>query len=410
MPSANIQINGVAASDDDLPINTIVQLNNVNTGGETSYLWEILDQPEGTADVVSSATIQNPTFTPKKEGSYLIRLTVNQGGGDQVVNTKIAAVRQLKSNERVPSAFEVLEVDSAKGWKTATNRLLSRADDALADSNLIVCVNSATLTATVGDIVSFTGISTIKSGLPGEETVLTASQASASSAAPMRSSMLGIVVATPSGAATSAGTLLIVRVRGLVETSVLIGGTPAIGDLVWVGDNSRPSLTPGTNPRLVGKIVLVNATQSYRFVIDGSLAIGARTDALTAIGNSFVVANWTANVAGGYMSSTASGAELITGLPGRDGESLTALTFSRFGTGAANTIVAKVFRLLAAGTIAECGTISATSSAASWVDVTIPSLTNNTGVAGAAFFAHFNADASGFRIGTVRPTFVRAVP
>ena len=65
MPSANISINGVDGSNADLPINVLVQLGNQNTGGEVTFNWTIVDQPPGLDDMLSSATLQNPTFTPK---------------------------------------------------------------------------------------------------------------------------------------------------------------------------------------------------------------------------------------------------------------------------------------------------------------------------------------------------------
>ena len=57
MPQALIKINAVIGSDDDLPLDTLVQLDNENIGGEVTYLWEILDQPAGTPDVSSPCTI-----------------------------------------------------------------------------------------------------------------------------------------------------------------------------------------------------------------------------------------------------------------------------------------------------------------------------------------------------------------
>ena len=54
MTQALITVNAVAGSNTDLPINTLVQLNNTGNGGEITYAWSILDQPPGTADALSS--------------------------------------------------------------------------------------------------------------------------------------------------------------------------------------------------------------------------------------------------------------------------------------------------------------------------------------------------------------------
>ena len=45
MPQAKILVNGIIGSNDDVTINTLVQLNNQNIGGESTYSWAILEQP-----------------------------------------------------------------------------------------------------------------------------------------------------------------------------------------------------------------------------------------------------------------------------------------------------------------------------------------------------------------------------
>jgi len=266
-PSANIEINGVAAVDDDLPINTLVQLSNADTGGEITYLWEILDQPEGTADVLSSPAIENPTFTPTKEGSYLIRLTVNDTLSTEVGDKKIAAIRQFKTNERIPAGMETIEVDAAKGWKPAVNRLLGIVDSVARDANLIICVNPAVGFPVVGDIVRLTETALIKVGLPGEERLLLCETALATVATDVIGP-LGIVVGTPTGAASMASGLVIVRRFGLVEVSE--AGVPALNDPVYVSDTAQPDLAAGTNPRKIGKVVY-SAAGVWRWLIDGAL-------------------------------------------------------------------------------------------------------------------------------------------
>jgi len=270
MPAADIEINGSAVSDDDLPIATLVQLSNADTGGEISYLWEILDQPEGTADVLSSTSIENPTFTPNKEGTYLLRLTVNDTLASEVSDLKVAAVRQLKTNERIPAAMETTEVDSAKGWKPATNRLLQITDYVSRDANLIVCVNPGASFPVLGDIVRMHQTAIIKTGLPGEEELLLCETALATVAANLLGPM-GAVVGTPTGVAPAANGLVIVRRFGLVEVDE--AGAPTVGDVVYVDDTAQPSLTVGSNSRKVGMVVY-SAASVWRWIIDGSLADG----------------------------------------------------------------------------------------------------------------------------------------
>lgn len=267
MPQALIEINAIAGSNDDLPINTLVQLSNADTGGEVTYLWEILDQPEGTADVLSNPAIENPTFTPTKEGSYLLRVTVNDSLASETSNLAIAAVRQLKTDERIPAAMETIEVSTSLGWKPATNRLLQVLDDVARDANLIICINPPFAPPTIGDIVRFSDAVTIKTGLPGEEWVMRVETADATVLDNV-TGPLGVVVGTPSGAPPGANSLVIVRCFGLVE--VTEAGTPTINDPVYVDDGAQPALAPGTNSRKIGK-VLYSTASVWRWMIDGSI-------------------------------------------------------------------------------------------------------------------------------------------
>lgn len=272
MPIAEIEINGVAGSDDDLPINTLVQLSNADIGGETTYSWTIIDQPEGTADTLSNSTIENPTFTPKKEGSYLIRLVVNQGSGTERSDTVVAAVRDLKTNERVPAASETVEVDTSKGWKPAANRILNLALKMARDSNLIACVAGDTDGVPgVGSVVKLVGAATLKSGLPGEEELLVAELMLGDGVAPYDPGPLGVVIGTPTGDAPAVDEVIIVRVLGLVE--VAGSGSPSVGDPIYVDDTGQPSLSAGTAPRVIGKVVSVDGGD-YRWSIGFGGGIG----------------------------------------------------------------------------------------------------------------------------------------
>ncbi len=166
MPQAKISINGVDGSNDNLPINTLVQLSNDNSGGEFSYAWTILNQPDGPTDSLSATNIQNPTLTPKKEGTYLVQLIVN----GSLEDVQIAAIRYLKSLERAPAAGETTEDSEAEGWEIAQNNLNSRVDALVGDPGTLVAVaGQAGLVA--GNIVRATTTAVIKSGLPGQETL-----------------------------------------------------------------------------------------------------------------------------------------------------------------------------------------------------------------------------------------------
>ncbi|KKK82529.1 hypothetical protein LCGC14_2802480, partial [marine sediment metagenome] len=244
-----ITINAVIGSDLDLPINTLVQLDNTNIGGETSFLWAILDQPAGTADLLSNATIQNPTFTPKKEGTYLIKLTVNT----TLTDTVDAAVLLLKTRQRVPAAGEQTEASTSRGWAVDTNAQFRFINDGIADPGTIIVANADTGSLARGKIVRTTSQVTIKAGLPGEEKLPGVTLAPATIGGNMDELLMVIEGDVLSGASIAVGALGIARFIGRFGTFAL--GLGNVGDSVFVNDSADLSTTPGTNRRQVGSIM-----------------------------------------------------------------------------------------------------------------------------------------------------------
>lgn len=258
MPQAVIKINGVAGSNDSLPINTLVQLDNQDVGGELTYLWAILSQPDGVADALSSLVIKTPTFTPKKEGTYLLQLTVNQALPTQQIGTAIAAVRQLKTGIRIPSPGETIEANSVtpantQGWARAVNAVLLQVDGLISDPGLIVGVNTSGGVLTHGDVVRVTSGAVIKSGLPGQETVPGFTKAPATALGNV-DELLSVVEGDIAGNANvPAGDLAKVRYIGRVATIPI--GAGVVGDPVYVSDTATLSATQGTIRRQVGSIM-----------------------------------------------------------------------------------------------------------------------------------------------------------
>lgn len=246
MPQAQITVNAVVGSNDDLPIDTLVTLANDNVGGETTYLWEIVDQPVGTADTLSSTSAPSVTFTPKKEGSYLIKLTVN----GTLENKVICAVRQLKTRMRVPAASETSEVNSTKGWALAANLVLQLAETAKTDPGVFIGVADGSLS--VGQVVRVVSTTTIKATLPGQEVLSRWGSANATTAANCRG-MLGVVVQSVDGGAITVGKLFQVRTVGLAQ-GLSVAGSPAVGALVYLDDSGTLSATQGTVRRIVGHV------------------------------------------------------------------------------------------------------------------------------------------------------------
>lgn len=264
MPAANIEIGGVAASQFDATINTTLNLSNADTGGELTYLWEIIDQPDGTADVITSPTTEAASILVRKEGTYLIRLTVNQGsGGDERVDYKAIAVRYLTTGDRFPAAGETLQggVDGWKSEATGLNELLRRHADAIADPWVLsVVAQSAGLVP--GDLIKITSRQVVKSGLPGQAFLPGAVDALATT---VPVGMIGSVIgpARPGGS-SAVGQVLRARFGGLVSVSE--SGAPAVNDPVFVSDLGRPALVAGTNSRQIGHVVDSTAGTWYWFM------------------------------------------------------------------------------------------------------------------------------------------------
>src|SRR5882724_8587422 len=137
MATAVVKVNGVAGSNFDLPINTVVNLSNSDNTGATTWSWSILSQPPGTTDGLTGGSTSTPTFTPKKEGSYLIKLDVNGGGGG-LSDTQVCAIKFLKTRLRAPAAGETGQQDAVHGWETERYTIDQRIDNLYASEFGIV--------------------------------------------------------------------------------------------------------------------------------------------------------------------------------------------------------------------------------------------------------------------------------
>lgn len=253
MTRALITVNAVAGSNTDLVINTLTQLSNSGNGGEATYLWTVVDQPPGTADNLSSTTIQSPTLTPKKEGTYLIDLVVNLGLADEARNRVVCVVRHLKTRVQSPAAHQTSE-NGTRGWAAQVGPVIDLVDAMRADPGIIVAQAAATLA--VNDVVHGTGSATIKSGLPGQEKVPILDKALATQAY-ILTDELYLVVGAVDGGSITVGKLFFARAFGMHRTAVSISAAVAL-DTVYVSDTATLSRTVGTNTRRVGKVLAVN--------------------------------------------------------------------------------------------------------------------------------------------------------
>jgi len=298
MPQADIEINGVASSNEDLPINTLVQLSNNDAGDETTYTWEIVNQPEGPADALSNTGIENPTITPQKEDTYLIRLTVDQGLPTEVVDTKLFRVRRFKTDAVLVAVGEA-QAGTKGAWSFDQNETLNKLLQRLYTGQIIVAQAAGPIT--VGAVVQLDDTNTIKAGLPGEERVPRASNVNATDPA-IASKVVGVALGQPNGSGVViAGDMLLVRVNGLLDLPNV--GAPALGDPVFVSDAGTLALAQGTNRRKIGTVT--DATPGAWRAFLSTLTEEAGVLPVHALGGPFhgadTLANLNSKVIGGNL-------------------------------------------------------------------------------------------------------------
>lgn len=262
MARARIQLNGVDARSVITTIGSAVTFSNDDEGGETTYLWSVVDQPEGTNDNLTSPTSETTSLTLTKEGSYQVRLVVNLGLGTEAIQTATVSVLDSKTNERIPAATETIEFSTLKGWAQATNRIFKRVLTAAVDGNLQLARTPGGLSP--GAIVSLTGVFGINTGYQSQYETVGIVAALGTTTAPGR---LGILVDGISPGDVSTGALVVVRMFGLVPFSG--SGAPLVGGRIFLGDTGLPSLSPGTVSRIIGTVV-ARSGGLYRWTIDGT--------------------------------------------------------------------------------------------------------------------------------------------
>lgn len=275
---AQILVNGTPGSDDDITLNTLVQLNNQGAGGESTYEWTLVSQPSGSpAAVLSSTSIQAPTFTPNKEGSYLVQLVVNKGLADEQSDRVIVAVRELETRNRIPAAGETTENNAETGWaNTAVDQILQRVTRFADQGVLVGKAGEAGLLPL--DVVYVADVTTIATGLPGQREVPQFAKAYADVAGKVRG-LVGVVLDGVNGSpAPAAGDLIRVMELGIIrEVDLGTAGQPD-GTPVYVDNLGHLSLTPGTVIRQLGTTIDDMTGGKYGVWITGESAFGTLQD------------------------------------------------------------------------------------------------------------------------------------
>ena len=277
-------------ADVDINLNETVQLTSSVIAA--TYEWVLVSQPEGAPQVNLDphavgvpllSTADTCTFTPTKEGSYLIRLTLNAGLPDESVDTTICAVRELQTGDRIPAPQETTEVNSDEGWAPgAVTKILQRVTR-LSDSGIFVAQNASSGPLQPGSVVHMNGMAAIGTG-DNERSVPTIGLALASDLA-LVDGPLGVMVGNTAGApvAISDGHLCRVMVLGgLASYNMDDGpsGAGVAGDPVYVSNTGFLSLTAGTTVRQVGDVANVVSAGVYDIAISAGANSIPRGNAL----------------------------------------------------------------------------------------------------------------------------------
>lgn len=75
----------------------------------TSYLWQIISEPEGSAIVLGSATSQTATMNITVTGGYLVRLTVDEGLPTKGIKERYVGVPLAASGLPIPALNETIQ-------------------------------------------------------------------------------------------------------------------------------------------------------------------------------------------------------------------------------------------------------------------------------------------------------------
>ena len=239
------------ASNDNLVLGASCSLHSVDTA--TTYTWSLLSQPAGPNDSIVGSG-QTVSFTPTKEGSYLVKLIVDIGLPSESSSQLIAAVRELETGDRIPAIGETTENSANDGWANPVDAILERVTR-FVDAGVLPGVAGAAGLA-VGDVVYASDVATLAAGLPGERVVASWTKAEADSIAAMQG-VYGVVAGSVEGGTIASGDVITVRTLGLYQ-GVPYGSAPSVGDPVYISDTAGLALTRGTIERQIGTVCAVD--------------------------------------------------------------------------------------------------------------------------------------------------------
>lgn len=120
MPQAAIRWDGNTGHYSGLSLNTPVTISNVNSGGELTYDFQLVNRPVGSSAslVPVSGFPDKRTLTPDQKGTYIVRLVVN----GYIADVSTADV-QYSIGLREPAVGETTEMDPVHGWAGAAREI-----------------------------------------------------------------------------------------------------------------------------------------------------------------------------------------------------------------------------------------------------------------------------------------------
>lgn len=287
MPAtASIRFNGVATPNEGYAIGSTVNLSNNDDTGVSTWLWTLISKPTGSAAAIASPNIAAPSFVVDVEGTYLVRLVVNDTLPDEDQDTGVARILHQHTQSGSPAKDETGEGDPTEGWARRHRQNNVSVDQrlGLSDKRTVKYVGANTtgpklLTAT-GTVV-----------LPNGDTVPTVDILSAGAS--------GSSIFLWDGGALSTNDVKTVLARGL-SASVLNPDSLVAGDAVYLGTTGAITKTVPAADRayLVGYCVAVsgpnvilwfdptvrfnNSTLPSSVVIDGAALPGTSPQAAHA--------------------------------------------------------------------------------------------------------------------------------
>lgn len=299
MVAALITVDAVVGSDDDRTVGALVTLANVADGDESTYQWDILSQPPGGTDVLSSGSALSPTFTPTKAGSYLIRLIVDAALATRRENRVIVAVRHQRSGLRAPALGEGTEVQNtgsdSPGWRKSLCDLYALADRTFGDTGRVLVKVSGTVSpnSVVALQGRFTGANQYEV-LPLTNNGLVPVVAPVTATEDTTKLLVGVVedVVQANSAPMNANgpwadPFAVVRFFGRPERFLNSmsnipaedGATPD-AELVFLSDTGTVSRTPGTYRRALGYLLSESAASypNTYFLVGGMTDTSEPTD------------------------------------------------------------------------------------------------------------------------------------